>query len=275
MHARVALPFHSRMDRPPVVLVHGLGVSSRYMVPTMRLLGVEYPVYAPDLPGVGLSDKPPRVLNITELADSLAQWLERNRLERPTLIANSIGCQVIVDLAARMSGRVGRIVLSSPTVDPSACSMTAQFVRLMRDALIEPPSLLLIAGIDYLEAGIGRAIQTFRYALRDPFAQKLPAVAVPALVVRGSRDPIVPQRWAEQVTALLPRGALTVIPGAPHGLNYSRPVEFSSVVRVFMEDADPPSFPSIVPRSRSAACSRQFAGPAGLRSSPSAGSGRS
>lgn len=45
--------------RPAVVLVHGLVVSSRYMVPTLKRLARDYRVYAPDLPGFGESEKLP------------------------------------------------------------------------------------------------------------------------------------------------------------------------------------------------------------------------
>jgi pimeloyl-ACP methyl ester carboxylesterase len=48
----------------PVVLVHGLMISSLYMVPTARCLAPHVPVYAPDLPGFGLSGKPRRVLSV-------------------------------------------------------------------------------------------------------------------------------------------------------------------------------------------------------------------
>lgn len=54
-------------------------------------------------------------------------------------------------------------------------------------------------------------------------------------MVRGSRDPIVPQRWAEEVARLLPRGRLEVIPGGPHVVNYTVPAEFVRVIRPFLE----------------------------------------
>lgn len=53
------------------------------------------------------------------------------------------------------------------------------------------------------------------------------------LVVRGGRDFIVPQRWAEEAAALLPRGELVVIPGAPHVVNYTAPEPFSRIVAEF------------------------------------------
>jgi 2-hydroxy-6-oxonona-2,4-dienedioate hydrolase len=46
---------------PPIVLIHGLVISSLYMVPTARRLAPNFRVLAPDLPGFGGSDKPRRV----------------------------------------------------------------------------------------------------------------------------------------------------------------------------------------------------------------------
>ncbi len=55
-----------------VVLVHGLVVSSRYMVPTAERLAPHCRVFAPDLPGFGGSEKPPRVLDVAGLSDALS-----------------------------------------------------------------------------------------------------------------------------------------------------------------------------------------------------------
>jgi 2-hydroxy-6-oxonona-2,4-dienedioate hydrolase len=48
-------------------------------------------------------------------------------------------------------------------------------------------------------------------------------VHAPTLVVRGSRDPVIPQRWAEEATALLPRGRLAAIPSETHTIVVSAP----------------------------------------------------
>jgi 2-hydroxy-6-oxonona-2,4-dienedioate hydrolase len=52
MHARTSED-PAPEENPMVVLVHGLVVSSRYMVPAAELLAADYRVYAPDLPGFG------------------------------------------------------------------------------------------------------------------------------------------------------------------------------------------------------------------------------
>lgn len=59
-----------------MALVHGLIVPSRYMAPTLRRLTPYYRVFASDLPGFGKSANPPRVLNVSELSDSLVAWME-------------------------------------------------------------------------------------------------------------------------------------------------------------------------------------------------------
>ena len=76
---------------------------------------------------------------------------------------------------------------------------------------------------DYWQCGLRRLIGTFRYALQDRIEEKLPYVRVPTLVVRGGKDPIVPQRWCEEAVRLLPQGRLVVIPGAGHTVNYNSP----------------------------------------------------
>lgn len=58
-------------------------------------------VYAVDLPGFGLTDKPAEPLDVAGLADALAAWIRAAGLERPTLLANSVGCQIAVDCAVR------------------------------------------------------------------------------------------------------------------------------------------------------------------------------
>lgn len=85
IHAQVSLGPVPR-ERSPVALVHGLGMSSRYMVPLAKHLAPDFRVYAPDLPGFGASDVPPRILTTPELADALAGFMDAVGLRRATFI---------------------------------------------------------------------------------------------------------------------------------------------------------------------------------------------
>jgi len=130
------LPMHTRIsvdpvpsNAPVVVLVHGSGLSGCYMLPTAEGLAPDYHVYMLDLPGFGDSGKPSRVLDVPELADALAAWMEATGLTRVALLGNSFGCQVIADLAARHPEQVERAVLQGPTTPPEERSWFWQFVR--------------------------------------------------------------------------------------------------------------------------------------------------
>jgi pimeloyl-ACP methyl ester carboxylesterase len=230
------IPGYARIEGsgPPLVLVHGLAVSSRYFAPLIRALARTRTVVAPDLPGYGRSATPPRPLDIPELADALDAWLELTGVAPVPLVANSVGCQVAVDLALRRPERVTRLVLMGPTMDPSAPTILRQAVRLALDTLREPPGLWLAETIDYLRMGPRRTIATARLALADPFAEKASRLPHPALVVRSGRDAIVSQEWAQRVARLLPDGRLAVIPGEPHAAHWSAAEEVARVVEEFL-----------------------------------------
>ena len=119
----------SPAPRLPVVLVHGLGLSGRYMLPVARHLAPHFPVYLPDLPGFGDSEKPADTLDVPGLADALAAWIAAAGLARAALLGNSFGCQIIADLAARHPDLVERAVLQGPTTPPDERSWLWQFVR--------------------------------------------------------------------------------------------------------------------------------------------------
>ena len=235
MHALVAA---GGTGGPPVVLVHGLGVSSRYMIPTAARLAPHGPVYAPDLPGFGRSAPPPVPMTVPHLAGALLAWMDAMGLDHPVLLGNSVGCQVIAALAAYHPGRASHLVLVGPTFDPSGGGAIRQLLRVVADSPHEPRSLGRIVLGDYRRAGPVRLARMFRYALWDRIETLLPRVEMPVLVVRGAHDTLVSQAWAETVTALLPRGRLVVIPEASHAVNYAAPGPLVAAVLRFLAEAD-------------------------------------
>jgi 2-hydroxy-6-oxonona-2,4-dienedioate hydrolase len=235
-HARVEPGWRTDAARP-VVLVHGLGVSGRYMVPLLEQLAGEFAVVAPDFPGFGQSADPPTRVGLAEMADALAEWTRAIGLRPAVMVGNSLGCQVIAHLARRHPERIVRAVLISPTMDPSARGAAGQIVRLLRDLPRERWPLQAIASRDYVEAGVWRGWRTLRVALRDPVVDTYGGIAVPALVVRGGRDPLVPAAWAEDVTRMLPRGRLVTLPDAPHAANFSAPDALARALRPFLREA--------------------------------------
>jgi pimeloyl-ACP methyl ester carboxylesterase len=178
IHARCAIK-SAPLEAHPIVLVHGLGMSHRYMMPTLRALAPNAPVFAPDLPGFGLSDKPSEALDIKQLAGALALWLRINNLHSAALVGNSFGCQIIAELASQDYGVAPRaLVLIAPTIDRRARTISRQVFRLVLDAPRERLSLLPLAIREYLfTVGFRRALATLRFAIADRIEDKLPRIA--------------------------------------------------------------------------------------------------
>jgi 2-hydroxy-6-oxonona-2,4-dienedioate hydrolase len=221
-------------ERRPVILVHGMVVASSYMVPLAERLAPDFPVYVPDLPGYGDSDKPDRTLSLVELADAISGFMDAARLARSALIGNSFGCQILAEFAVRWPARVDRLVLQGPTVDPSGRTFPEQLKRLWQNSRRERGAMAQISRQDYRKAGLRRAWKTLRLALGDRIEDKLPKIEVPTLVLVGSDDPLVPLAWAERAANLLPLGRLVVVPGVTHTMNYVAPDVFVRAIRPFL-----------------------------------------
>jgi 2-hydroxy-6-oxonona-2,4-dienedioate hydrolase len=232
--------FHARAARgapqgaPRVVLLHSLGASSRTTLPTLVHLAPFCHVYAPDLPGFGLSSKPRRVLDLNELADALALWLQAAGIGKTSLLASSTGCQPAIRFAVRHPERLERLILVGPTHEPCARTAPQQVLRWLRNSPREPLTLGPVLLLDYMNAGLRRVLRTFAFALQERIETFLPEIRAPTLVVRGARDPLVPEWWAREVTERIPQGRLVLIPRAAHMVSYDAPLELTRVVRPFL-----------------------------------------
>jgi pimeloyl-ACP methyl ester carboxylesterase len=233
LHARTN-NFAPGTEISTIVLVHGLVISSRYMIPIARQLAPWGRVYAVDLPGYGESEKPGRAPSVAEGAEALAAFLDALKLRSAHLLGNSYGCQICAEFAVRYPERVQRLVLQGPAINPHERHFWTQLGLWLADLRYEPFWLNVLMARDWYAAGPKRAIETVRQALEDRIEAKLPRIEAPTLVVRGSKDPKIPQYWAEEAVRLLPRGELKVVPGYGHCLIYTAPLELMRVVRPFL-----------------------------------------
>lgn len=232
MHARTA-GAHTSNRRRDAVLVHGLGVSSRYMVPTLRALSADRACWAVDLPGFGLSSKPRKVLDVGELAEALGAWVDAADIGEPLIVANSFGCQVAVEYARRTE-RPSALVLVGPTTDAAARSWRGQATRWVVNGFREPLSLGAVLVRDYLDCGLRRPAGTFRYALEDRIEDHITGCDAPILIVRGERDPIAPLAWCERLRERAQQAEVVEVAGAAHTVNYSHPDRLVRELRRFL-----------------------------------------
>ncbi|GAA1767071.1 alpha/beta hydrolase [Kocuria aegyptia] len=229
--------------RPPVVLVHGVGMSSHYFLRFAGALAATHDVYALDLPGYGTAPRPSRPLTVPELGHVVAEAVGALGLADPVVVGHSMGCQVVVDAVKDHPGLWAGYVLVGPTVDPSARSLLGQGWRLLRDSLREPARTNAVVVLDYLRMGPIRYLRTARYMLRDRIEHDIRGCTPPGLVVRGSRDPIAQRDWARSLVRAAPDARLLEIPGAPHNVQHTDPQELAAACAPFFDTCRPGSRP--------------------------------
>lgn len=222
----------------PAVLVHGLAVSHRYLMPTARALAAAgHPVMVPDLPGFGWSDKPRAVTadpaaapgrrrfrgrraaasdgrqvawDVEQHAGHLAAWLDTLGVPRVCLVGHSFGAEVAARLAVRRPDLVSALVLAGPTVDPLSRSRTALVRRWLVDLLIEAPAQAPVIAFDVAQARPWRVLATVDHSVRNAVEDDLTELPIRPLILGGELDPIAPLHWRASVAALTGGTAVTI-----------------------------------------------------------------
>lgn len=104
------------VESPPLLLLHtpGLAASAHEMAEIMAPLASHFQVYAPDLPGFGLSDRP-NIAYSSALYGQLCQDFLREVIGRPAIVvASRLSCNYALEVAAETPELCTRLVLLSP-----------------------------------------------------------------------------------------------------------------------------------------------------------------
>jgi pimeloyl-ACP methyl ester carboxylesterase len=212
---------------PDFVLVHGIGVSSRYFHPTAVELARCGTVWLVDLPGHGKAPDPGRDVPIDAHARTLNAFVQE--IGSPVLVGHSMGAQVVASLAVQFPDAASRLVLIAPTMPPASRDAAKAIALLGVDMTRESPAVVAITSSDVVaRAGIPYTLNQLPYLLADRIEDRLPLITAKTLVIVGERDPIVPIAWAREC-ALLVHGELAVVDGA-HVIMHSSPVEVARLI---------------------------------------------
>ncbi len=234
---------------PAIVHVHGFGISGTYLLPTASRLAPFYQTYVPDLPGFGRSQHPAHPLGIPALADAVARFMDHVKLDKATLLGNSLGCPITAAFVAQHPDRIERAILVSPAGGPHNRPIVKGVGQLALAGLREPLGMAPIAVRDYLHYGIPQTWSLFRSMIAFPTVQRFLGASIPMLVVLGDRDPLVSEERIRFGVGQLPQASLVSIDGAAHAINFSHPDQLANVVHAFMEGeaiVDEPSYPGRV-----------------------------
>lgn len=245
-------------DGPTVVLVHGWGLHGGVWRDLAARLARSFRVLVPDLPSHGRSRGAHTGVSLSGLADDLSQ-----RLTEPAIwIGWSLGAFVALTTARNQPQAVSRLVL---------VGATPKFVQAPDWLCAIPPATLAQFARDLesdyrgtlmrflsLQMGDGEAAQAAVRELRvmlmeqgepDPAALQvglqwlantdlradLPAITVPALVLHGSHDRLVPLAAARFLAERLPAARLVLIPSAGHAPFLSHADATWNVLQEFLQ----------------------------------------
>ncbi|MDR6416798.1 alpha/beta hydrolase [Pseudarthrobacter sulfonivorans] len=203
--------------RRTYVLLHGIGVSHRYLARLHHELSLAADVYSFDLPGFGDAPKPPRQVPVGEYAAFVRTALADAGVTSCVVIGHSMGTQHAVELALQEPGLVGGVVLMGPVVDPRHKSVARQALALTRDALFsESLSANAVVFSDYFRAGPRWYLTELPVMMQYPMEARISGIGQPLLVLRGGKDPIAGRDWCHRLAARAPHGSAAEIPGHGH-----------------------------------------------------------
>lgn len=262
-------------DGPVLLLIHGIAGSSRTWKQVMPLLAQNYTVIAPDLLGHGESAKPLGDYSLGAYASGLRDLLGLLGIERATVVGQSFGGGVGMQLAYQhpewcerlvlvASGGLGREVswllraLSLPGSEYLMPVIFPSFARSVGDGIGQ---FLQARGLRFtrmaemwqaytslIEAANRAAFVRTLRAVIDPGGQSVSAMdrlylaaRMPTLIIWGDRDNIIPVSHAHAAHAAIPGSRLAIIEGTGHFPHAEEPLRFVEVLSEFLETTEPSS----------------------------------
>lgn len=242
--ARIHYTIHGHHG-PAVVLLQGLGLSSRFWfdVPEMLASDPASPrrVVALDNRGTGKSDRPRGLWTMGTMADDVVAVLDDAGIDEAFLVGISMGGMIAQHCALRHPSRVRGLVLLATTAGflAGALPEARALLRLLSLPLGGRRASRNLVRLLLPESKWERAGEIFRdwpRAMRDDptapatFAAHLFAasthlvgsrlrhIACPVIVVAGKDDQLIPLRNAEVLAERIRRAELEVIEDAAHAV---------------------------------------------------------
>jgi pimeloyl-ACP methyl ester carboxylesterase len=250
----------------PVILIHGWPLTAQAWEPQVSVLrAAGYRVVAYDRRGFGRSDKPESEYSYNVLADDLQRVLTQCELKDVTLVGFSMGGGEVARYISRHGESRLRSVVFASAVTPYLLQsadnpegpLRPESAQKTKNALIQDRiSFFDHFTKDFFSANgvlqvtesqrketIALCLQSAQQAAlacmdafgTTDFREDLKNVTVPALVIHGDADAIVPIEGSGLRThRAVPQSQLVRVSGAPHGFNVSHAQEFNIALLSFL-----------------------------------------
>jgi len=245
---------------PVVVLLHGLGSRKEDWLPVLEPLAQKYRLLVPDQIGFGKSEKPLLDYSIQTYVDFLNEFLRQLKVERASLVGESLGGWIAALYVAEIGGGahmipVEKLVLvdaaglkqDQPIPDLNPSSLAA--MRGLMEAVFYDTSWLNEDALrkvftDKLAAKDG---YTVRSILSNPALEtqrldgRLGSIKVPTLVTWGKQDKLLPIGSGEKYAAGIAGAKLVSFDKCGHVPPIEKTEEFLAAVTAFLGGAAAPA----------------------------------
>ena len=261
-------------EGPVLLLVHGMAGSMETWNQVMPTLARDFTVVAPDLPGHGASEKLVGDFSLGAFASSLRDLLLALGHERATVIGQSLGGGVAMQLAYQYPERCERLVLVGSgglgrEVNPLLKVLTLPGSEILLKVACAGPLRDALGAVGDLGSKLGLATSPHMQELwrsysslgdnetRAAFLRTLRAVIdtggqavsaanrlhlageMPTLIIWGDADPIIPVEHAHAAHEGIEGSRLEIFPDVGHYPHCEDPEHFIAVLLEFIETTVP------------------------------------
>ena len=131
LHVHNAIPAGGGFDeQTTLICIHGAGQNGRIFHSLLAELGYDRSIYAPDLPGSGVSDPAPGEDPMEAAVHAIGDFLDSMRIRRVDLIAQAEGTLVLRRLAAARPAQLRRVALLAEPVGVRAAALPQPALQL-------------------------------------------------------------------------------------------------------------------------------------------------
>jgi 3-oxoadipate enol-lactonase len=241
---------------PPLVFLHGIGGAARAWRDQIAYFSDRYRTIAWDMPGYGGSASISTV-SIATLADALQEFLQQVGADKPILVGHSIGGMIVQQLLTKDPAISNAVVLAqtSPAFGKADGEWQKSFIEARLGPLdrgatmvsLAPTLVRELVGDDPDFSGMELARDcmaavpeaTYRATMLAllGFDQRnaLKGIAVPTLVVSGSKDKNAPAPMMAKMASYIPSATYVEVEGAGHLVNLERPSIFNATLDRFLK----------------------------------------
>jgi 3-oxoadipate enol-lactonase len=239
----------------PLVFLHGIGGAARGWRSQLSAFGDRYHVIAWDMPGYGGS-APLASVSIATLADALKDFLRQVGAAKPCLVGHSIGGMIVQQLLVKDPSLPAAVVLAQtspafgrPDGDWQKTFIEARLGPLDRGetmAALAPVLVRELIGDDPDPQGLDLARDCMAAVPENSYRASMLAllgfdlrsalknIAVPTLVLSGSKDNNAPAPMMAKMATYIPSASYVELEGVGHLANLERPTAFNAALDGFL-----------------------------------------